>query len=475
MGRTFKSAILVFLILAFLLTPALAADKKLVQYRWKMATLAPDGVGWARHIKDVVMPALRDATDGNMAVKIYWGGVMGDEEEYVKKMRIGQLQGAGFAGQGATLVCPEMAVLELPFMFRSWQEVDYIKRVMSPTFDGLMRENGYFMLAWADQDFDQIYSIGKPIADVADFAGQRFVEWYGPIEVDTLEALKAQPIPVQVPEITAAVRQGQFDAAIGPGLWIVGAQLYTVIKYVNPMKIRYSPSLITVTMDAWNELPEEYKEKLYTERDKIITEYCRRLREDNEKGLQAMVDYGMTKVVSTDKQIAAIKEKTRPVWLKLADDLYPRELLDELVANLDDFRAGKTKGRIKDTWSGAVRSAAAAAKPAAPAAKPAAPAAPATVAPSAPAAAAPAETPEQPEYVAAPGLLAQPAGSQEVPLDKAAIAKVQQRLKDLGYYNLAVDGITGPRTFWGIRRFQKDKGLQVTGKIDAELLKALGI
>lgn len=456
MRSMFKSSILAaILVLAFAATCP-AGERKLVQYRWKMATLAPDGVGWARHIKDVVLPAVREATENNMAVKIYWGGVMGDEEEYVKKMRIGQLQGAGMAGQGATLICPEMAVLELPFIFRSWQEVDYIKRVMSPTFDGLMRENGYFMLAWADQDFDQIYSLNKPIADAKDFAGQRFVEWYGPIEVDTLEALKAQPIPVQVPEITSAVRQGQFDAAIGPGLWIVGAQLYTVIKYVNPIKIRYSPSLIVVTMDAWNELPDAYKQKLYAERDGIITEYCRRLREDNEKGLQAMIDYGLKRVDSTPEQVAVIMEKTRPVWDKLADDLYPRELLDEMLANLADFRSGKKgKGRVKDTWSTAVRTAV---EP--------------PPAPKAPVAA----VEEKPEYVAAPGVLsAAPAPKEELTLDKAAIKEIQQKLKDQGYYKLAVDGILGPRTYWGIRRYQKDHGLPATGKIDKALMDSMGL
>lgn len=119
------------------------AQAKVAQYRWKFGTLAPKGVGWARHINETVLPAVREATDGNLAIKNYWGGVMGDEEDYIRKMHIGQLQGAGMSGQGAVLVCPEMAVVELPFMFQNYDEVDYIKSKMKQTFDGIMRENGY--------------------------------------------------------------------------------------------------------------------------------------------------------------------------------------------------------------------------------------------------------------------------------------------------------------------------------------------
>ncbi len=407
-----------------LLAPSHSAlAKETAQYRWKMATLAPDGVGWAKHIKSVVLPAIKEATNGNMVIKTYWGGVMGDEEDYIKKMRIGQIQGAGFAGQGTVLVCPEMAVLTLPFLFENYAEVDYIKKMMSPTFDGLMRQNGYFMLFLADQDFDQVLSTKKPIARLEDFKGVRFVEWYGAIEVDLLQTLGAQPIQVSVPEISASLRQGTFDAAIGPSLWVVGAQLHTSIHYINPMKIRYSPSLIAVTMDAWQSLPEEYRKKYFNMRDRVMNEYCARVREDNAKGLEALYSYGVKKVQTSPADLAALKKKTRAVWTHMAGDLYPKELLDEVLAYLEEFR-GHGGGKTKATWSGATRA----------------------------------------EEKGVTGRL-----------DAGQVRKVQERLKALGYYKAKVDGLMGPGTFWAIQRYQTDKGLPVTGSVDSALLQSLGV
>lgn len=57
----------------------------------------------------------------------------------------------------------------------------------------------------------------------------------------------------------------------------------------------------------------------------------------------------------------------------------------------------------------------------------------------------------------------------------AEVKKVQQKLKELGYYNAAVDGIFGPQTEAAVRSFQKAKGLTVDGIVGPQTMKALGL
>jgi hypothetical protein len=52
---------------------------------------------------------------------------------------------------------------------------------------------------------------------------------------------------------------------------------------------------------------------------------------------------------------------------------------------------------------------------------------------------------------------------------------VQTKLAEQGYYHGQVDGVIGSGTMEGVRRFQSDHGLKVTGKIDPKLLRSLGI
>ncbi|MFP4477475.1 MAG: TRAP transporter substrate-binding protein DctP [Desulfatibacillaceae bacterium] len=334
----FVAALLACAFLVSTATPATAEDDRI---RWKFATLAPDGVGWAKHVKKMIFPVIERETEGRLETKIYWGGVMGDDEDYVKKMRVGQLHGAGLSGQGVNIACPEMSVVELPFLFRNYDEVDHIKKKMRSQFDAILEENGYMALSWLDQDFDQIYSARYPMTETTHFENARFMTWYGPIEEAVLERLGANPVPINVPEATTSVRQGVVDTVIGPAIYIVGAQMYTIVKYINPVKIRYSPALVLVTTDAYNMLPMKYHRRLEALREDLERDFCALVRSDNAKCLQAMKRYGVTMVEMSDDQKRNFRARVRPVWEELAGDVYPRYILDELIAHLEHYRRDK--------------------------------------------------------------------------------------------------------------------------------------
>lgn len=329
------------LALALIVSASSAFGAESPKFYWKTATLAPDGIGWAKRMKELVFPEMEKTTKGALKVKIYWGGVMGDEEQYIQKMKIGQLQGAGLSAQGSVMACPEMAALELPFLFRNYLETDYIRVKMSKTFDNLMARHGYFLIGWIDQDFDQIYSSKKPMNTLEAFKGTKFVTWYGPMEVELLKTLGAEPIPVNVPELPAAVRSGVAEASIGPAVWVVGAQLYSSIKFVNPVRIRYSPATIIINLKAWESLPDNYRYDFYTKRMEIGFRYCNLIRIDNERFLQSMIKYGVRKAEMAPDALKALQAKTREVWTKTSGKLFPKSFLEEIVGYIEEFRAGK--------------------------------------------------------------------------------------------------------------------------------------
>ncbi len=156
-------------------------------------------MGWAEHVKELLIPAITEATDGEVAVKVYWGGIMGDDETIIEKMQKDILQGSGLSAQGVTMVCPEMVVLTLPFLFNGYDEVDYIKEKMSGRFEGLMQKNGFFLFTWTDQDFDQIYSTTVPLDRLSNFSRVKFTTWYGPTEEKMLKALGAKSVALNAP------------------------------------------------------------------------------------------------------------------------------------------------------------------------------------------------------------------------------------------------------------------------------------
>ena len=327
--------------IASLLVLTLSADfcnAKQAKYYFKMATMAPKTVGWARNIREIMHPAIKEATDGQVKLKWYWGGVMGDDRDYVQKMKIGQLDGAALSGQGVVIACPEMAVVELPFMFRNYDEVDYIRKTMRDEFDQIASRSGYKIFIWADQDFDQIYSVKYEMSKLSDFKKSRFLTWYGDLEMALLTELGSCPIPVTVPEISSSIRQGIVDTLIAPSIWVIGSQMYTIIKYVNPIKIRYSPAAAFVTLKSWNRLPTKYQKKLLKLRDTAAVNFCKKCREDSVKAYKAMIKYGIKECKMSPSVLTNVKSRTKKLWNELAGKTYQKKTLDLLINHLETYR-----------------------------------------------------------------------------------------------------------------------------------------
>lgn len=339
MKRTF-----ILLVLAAALAagvPAAAAGEPKAAVQWRMGTLAIETIGWGKHIRERALPIVEEVTGGGLAVKIYWGGILGDDEDVIAKMEKGMLDGGGLTGQGATMLAPAMSVLELPFLFNGWEEVDVIRDAMHPTFDRLMEEAGAVFLLWLDQDFDQVHSSRYPMNRLEDFSRARWITWFGPVEAETIRSLGGDPVPMDVPEVSAAVRQGKADTAMGPAMWVLGAQLHSVVRYINPVKIRYSPSVVVVKNASYQKLEKSWRDRIRKLRPEMEADITRLIRADNQKTLDALYDYGLTHVETDPATLARMKSLTRPVWDHMAGRLYPRPLLNEITDRLEAYRKGQ--------------------------------------------------------------------------------------------------------------------------------------
>lgn len=59
--------------------------------------------------------------------------------------------------------------------------------------------------------------------------------------------------------------------------------------------------------------------------------------------------------------------------------------------------------------------------------------------------------------------------------DADRVREVQTALQAKGYYSGEIDGIVGPKTRAGVREYQTDENLEVTGKVDKKTAESLGV
>ncbi len=331
-----------FLVLAASAAPAFAAPApKAPKYLWNIATVVPKGIGWAQQYEKLVMPTIAQVSNQEIGIKIHWGGVQGKDEEVIKKIRTGKLEGAGLDARGTVLAVKDFSVLTLPFLFEDYDEVDYVRAKMRPAFDKCVEKAGFFLVLWIDQDFDQIYSSRYGFTDPKEFAEARYANWCGDMEKRVIESLGGSTAPAEINSFMPLVKKGTVNAVMAPALWVVGTQLYSVFTCFNPVKIRYSPGSVLISKKVWESIPEEYRKRYMEKRLGLEGTMNNTIRHDNKKAIAAMMRYGIKQTSITDANLKIIKEKTRKVWAEMTESAFPKQLLDEVLSRLSEFRRQK--------------------------------------------------------------------------------------------------------------------------------------
>jgi len=148
---------------AFFLQAAYGAEKSTII---KLATLAPEGSSWMKTFNTLNTEVMKK-TEKRVQFKIYPGMILGDEMDMLRKMKIGQIQAAALTSGGLSALFREINVLQIPFLFQKYQEVDAILTRMDSFFKNGFEDNGYVLLSWSEGGFIYLMST-LPISSVSD-------------------------------------------------------------------------------------------------------------------------------------------------------------------------------------------------------------------------------------------------------------------------------------------------------------------
>ncbi|MFZ3057413.1 MAG: TRAP transporter substrate-binding protein DctP, partial [Smithella sp.] len=129
-----------------------------------------------------------------------------------------------------------------------------------------------------------------------------------------------------------------------PSIWAIGTQMYTVMKYLNPMHIRYSPAGGVISSSAWNQIPKEMQTDINNFAMSVEKDFRRQVRAGNEKCLKAMYKYGMKEVKMTPAELDVLKKRLLPVWDEFAaKGYYSKAELAEVKGILAEYRSKNKK------------------------------------------------------------------------------------------------------------------------------------
>lgn len=301
------------------------------EHTLKIATLAPSGSSWHKAFKSVARQ-IKDETDGAVTVKVYAGGVMGDEKAMVRKIRTGQLDGAAVTSVGLGEVNKQLLMLQLPLLFRNYNELDKVRTAMKPKFDALLEDGGVRMTGHGDVGFAYLFS-NSPIRKPSDAKSTKMWVWEDdPVSKETMKVAGINAVPLGVPDVLSSLQTGVIDAFPNSPYGAIALQWYTKAAYITNLKLSMSIGGSILSTKSWDKLGSNYQQIIHDITEGTHGKLLKRIRRDNKKAVATLKDKGIEVVEPSD--FSAWKSMADTVRKNLTGSLFDKALVDEMMGLL---------------------------------------------------------------------------------------------------------------------------------------------
>lgn len=327
-----------YLLSLLLLLPAAAGAAP--EYLIKFATLAPAGSTWMNLLQDWDRE-LRHKSDGRLGFKFYPGGVQGDEPEVLKKMRFNQLQGGAFTGYGIGRMYSPARVMELPFLFHNTDEIDYVRAQLDADLRAGFVANGYRLLGWMEVGFVHMFS-KQPLHNIEEMKSRRVWLWQGdPLGQAFFDVSGISPVPLSIIDVYTSLSTGLIDTVYAPPLGAIALQWFTRTPYVSSVPLTNGMGALIVSDRFYSRLPAALQKLLLETGRGTGAKLIAATREDNEKSLQTLKEYGLTFVDpdASMNETALRGLRDRAAAQLIDSDYIPGSVFDKVRQLLRQYRA----------------------------------------------------------------------------------------------------------------------------------------
>jgi TRAP-type C4-dicarboxylate transport system substrate-binding protein len=305
----------------------------------KMAVIVPKQSIWGEKL-EAAAKKIKEETNGDVKLRIYYGGVQGDELKVVQKMRIGQLQGAGFMARGMSKICPDSLIFSIPLQLYSDDEAITLHKKMESYFEKQAKDRGYHVVGWTNQGFTYCYSKNK-IVNLEDLRNSR--PWMLENDEFSKSFFKCSGIsavPAQVSDVTTALQSGMIRTVFTPPIGMIIMQWHTRVSNKLDIGLFYSFGAIIFTEKAWKKIPEKSQKIITDILLKAIEELNIAIKKQNDDA-SAVLSKTIVSTPPTPDGLKSLRAVTAKVEADMSGKSFSKESMELLKKYLKEYRSKK--------------------------------------------------------------------------------------------------------------------------------------
>lgn len=308
----------------------------------KIATLVPDGTSWMNMLRSGARE-IEQRTEGRVKLRFYPGGVMGNDNSVLRKIRVGQLHGGALTAGGLAAVYPDIQIYSLPFLFRSFAEVDYVRERMDPELIAGLEKAGFISYGFSEGGFAYLMS-QLPLASVEQLLERKIWTPEGDqISLGAFRSIGISPVPLPLTDVLTGLQTGLIDTVGSSPTGAIALQWHTRVKHVADIPLIYLYGTLVIRKQALNKLSSGDREIFREVMEDRFRQINRQTRSDNQGARKALEQRGILFHQPMDGERASWQRLIDKVEtnLKRENQLNPA-LFQQIQQLLQEYR--KTQG-----------------------------------------------------------------------------------------------------------------------------------
>ncbi|MDH3476041.1 MAG: TRAP transporter substrate-binding protein DctP [Rhodospirillales bacterium] len=334
----FRRALLVLLLALAGFSPA-SAESVII----KLGTVAPEGSVWHDGLLQIRQEWTR-ITNGDVNLRIYAGGVLGGEEEMVRKLERRGLDAVAITGAGLPHLDRSVDVLNLPLLFESYEELEYVRSRVVPELERRIESHNFKVLGWADAGWVYLFT-KAPVRLPNDLRRLRlWVSAGAPDAVKIYGELGFHVVPLPATDMLTGLQTGLIDAINVPPLFALLDRSYKLAGHMTDLGWAPLNAATVISASAWKRIPARHHEALHAAVRNVIRATQQKIRQGGEQAIAEMQARGL--------EVVALDGAAREAWRREARASYPRmreisghpELFDQVLRLAGEYKKTNSRG-----------------------------------------------------------------------------------------------------------------------------------
>lgn len=302
----------------------------------KIATISPEGTFWMKQMR-AGAKEIKEKTQGRVKFKFYPGGVMGNDDNVLRKIRIGQLHGGAVTIGSLSQSTPDTTMYGLPFLFSSLDDAEAIRKTSDPILNKKIDDGGFVCLGIAQGGFSYLMS-KQPVHSLDDLKKQKsWVPEKSDVGLSVYRYIGVTPISLPLSDVLTGLQTGLINNIITSPIGALALQWHTHVEYVVDLPLNYLAATMVVDKKVFSKLSESDQAIVRQVMGDVYKRIDEQNKIDNVAARQALINQGVNFIKLTDKE----KENWDKLGVSVTKDMirkykYSKDLYQAVTVNKSD-------------------------------------------------------------------------------------------------------------------------------------------